>query len=228
MILLAGVLFASLLGSVHCGAMCSVFACMANGTSRRGAWYHGGRLSAYVTLGAAAGALGSALDSAGLIAHVQRSAALVAGAALVVWGAVQLRQAVRARRFGGATQWGGALGRLLSRTAAWDPRARATAIGVTTGLLPCGWLWAFIATAMGTGSPLTAMLVMAVFWIGTLPMLLTVTAGVRRFGPMATVRWPLASASLVIALGIGELAAHLFMPAMTPELRATHVHASTP
>ena len=113
MILLAGVLFASLLGSVHCGAMCSVFACMANGTSRRGAWYHGGRLSRLRDARRVAGALGAALDSAGLIAHVQRSAALVAGAALVVWGAVQLRQAVRARRFGGATQWGGALGRLL-------------------------------------------------------------------------------------------------------------------
>lgn len=228
MILLAGVLLASLLGSVHCGAMCSVFACMANGTARRGAWYHGGRLGAYVVLGAAAGVLGAGLDTAGLIADVQRTAALVAGAALIVWGAVQLRTALRARRFGGAAAWGGVLGRLLSQTAEWDPRARATAIGVATGLLPCGWLWAFIATAMGTGSATKAMMVMTVFWIGTLPMLLTVTAGARRFGPMAAVRWPLASASLVIALGVGELAAHLLMPVTTTDLRATHLHQGTP
>ena len=59
MTLLAGVFLASLLGSVHCGAMCSAFACLANAGARRGAWYHGGRLLAYNTLGASAGVLGA-------------------------------------------------------------------------------------------------------------------------------------------------------------------------
>ena len=86
MTLLAGVLIASLLGSVHCGAMCSAFACLANGGTQRGAWYHGGRLVAYIVLGAAAGLVGAGLDTAGLIANVQRTAALVTSVALVVWG----------------------------------------------------------------------------------------------------------------------------------------------
>ncbi|MCC7053167.1 MAG: sulfite exporter TauE/SafE family protein [Gemmatimonadaceae bacterium] len=215
MTLLAGVLVASLLGSLHCGAMCSAFACLANGAARRGPWYHGGRLVAYVTLGAIAGVVGMGLDEAGMIANVQRSAALVTSAALVLWGLWQVRAALRARSFAGATRWGGTLGRLVERTASWDPRARATAIGLVTGLLPCGWLWAFITAAMGTGTPLRAAGVMAVFWVGTVPMLVAVTAGARRFGPAARIRWPLASASLVVMLGLGELASHLLMPPMS-------------
>ena len=214
MTLLAGVFVASLLGSVHCGAMCSAFACLANGTARRGPWYHGGRLLAYVTLGLAAGVLGAGLDRAGTIANVQRTAALVTSVALVLWGLWQVRAALHARAFAGATRWGGTLARLLSRTNAWDTRARAATIGLVTGLLPCGWLWAFVATAMGTGSPLRAAAVMVVFWSGTVPMLVAVAAGARRFGPVTRVRWPLASASLVVALGLGELASHLLMPTM--------------
>jgi uncharacterized protein len=225
--LLAGVLVASLLGSVHCGAMCSAFACMANGAGKRGAWYHGGRLLAYVTLGAAAGALGAGLNTAGLIANVQRTAALVTSAALIGWGVVQLRAAMRARPFSGAARWGAVLGRQLSRTAEWDPRVRAAAIGVTTGLLPCGWLWAFIATAMGTGATLRGAAVMAVFWAGTVPMLAALTAGVRRFGPLASVRWPLASASLVLLLGIGQLASHLLMRPMRLDATGAPTHEAT-
>ncbi len=229
MTLLLGVFVASLLGSVHCGAMCSAFACMANGNARRGTWYHGGRLLAYVALGAVAGILGAQLDRAGLIANVQRTAALVTSVALVIWGLVQLRSAMRSRRFAGASQWGGALARIVARTSAWDPRARAAAIGVTTALLPCGWLWAFIATAMGTGSPQRAALVMVVFWSGTVPMLVAVAAGARRWGPIARVRWPLASASLVVVLGLGELASHLLMPPMSADAHmSSHTHQMIP
>lgn len=232
MIVLAGVLLASLLGSVHCAAMCSAFACLANGGGRRGAFYHGGRLVAYVLLGTAAGLVGVGLDRAGLIASVQRTAALVTSVALVCWGLVQLRQALRARRTVSASPWAGTLARLLHRTSAWDARTRAAAIGLTTGLLPCGWLWAFVATAMGTGSPARGALVMFVFWAGTVPMLAAVAAGARRWGPIARVRWPLASASLVVALGLGELATHLLLPPMphrtSGSAAATHSHQMAP
>ncbi len=233
MTLLAGVFLASLLGSVHCGAMCSAFACLANGGARRGAWYHGGRLVAYVMLGVAAGFVGAGLNRAGLIANVQRTAALITSIALIVWGVVQLRQAMQARRFAGASQWGGTLGSLLARTTSWDPRARAAAIGLTTALLPCGWLWAFIATAMGTGAPLRAAAVMSVFWLGTVPMLVAIASGARRWGPALRIRWPLASASLVLLLGVGELTAHLLMPPMTSAgptagAAATHTHLMAP
>jgi uncharacterized protein len=225
--LLAGVLVASLLGSVHCGAMCSVFACIANGGAQRGAWYHAGRLMGYVALGTIAGVAGAGLDTAGMMANVQRTAALVTSVMLVLWGLVQLRQAMRARRFAGASSWGGVLARLVSHTDGWDPRARATTIGLATALLPCAWLWAFIATAMGTGSPVRSAIVMAVFWAGTVPMLTAIAAGARRWAPAARVRWPIVSASLVMVLGLGELTSHLLMPPMRSETRSVmHMHVT--
>ena len=83
-----GVLGASLLGSLHCAAMCGGFACLyggdaatrrrqrrrrhaASASSARGRTltghvaYHGGRLVAYAMLGALAGTLGAGLDALG-------------------------------------------------------------------------------------------------------------------------------------------------------------------
>jgi uncharacterized protein len=219
---LAGVLVASLLGSVHCGAMCGAFACLANGGAQRGVWFHGGRLLSYLTLGVLAGSAGAGLNRAGAMANMQRTATAVASVALIVWGVVQLHRATRARRTGTGAAWGGVIGRQLARTAHWEPHARATAIGVMTGLLPCGWLWAFLATAMGTGGPWKAAAVMAVFWIGTVPMLLAVAAGARRLGPLARIRWPVASATLVLLIGLGELAAHVLSAASDTTAHTAH------
>jgi hypothetical protein len=76
-------------------------------------------------------------------------------------------------------------------------------------LLPCWWLYAFTVTAAGTGSPLRSMLVMFVFWLGTLPMMLAVGLGARRFfGPWRH-RLPLVSAGLLVMLGLFSIASHL-------------------
>jgi uncharacterized protein len=227
--LLAGVLLASLLGSVHCGAMCSAFACLATRQRTHGMWYHSGRLGAYLTLGLLAGAFGAAVNSAGTLVSVQHTAAIVTAVLLMTWGTAQLASTLRARHTAASAPWADRIASLLHRTDVWEPRVRALSIGAVTGLLPCGWLWAFIATALGTGSPARAALVMCVFWIGTVPMLVAVTAGVRRFGPLARVRWPLASASIVLLLGAGQFIAHLVMPPMSASAaQIPHSHGASP
>jgi sulfite exporter TauE/SafE len=79
-------------------------------------------------------------------------------------------------------------------------------MGTLTGLLPCGWLWAFVITAGGTGHPLSGAAVMAAFWIGTVPAMVgllafagPVIAGIRA-------RMPVVTAMVLIALGLGTLA----------------------
>jgi len=44
-------------------------------------------------------------------------------------------------------------------------------LGILTGLLPCGWLYLFIATAAVSASATNGMVVMSLFWLGTLPYL---------------------------------------------------------
>src|SRR5512140_1015894 len=86
---LLGFLLLGILGSVgHCGAMCSPFVlfvsrqycapqCPRAATLRVQLWYHAGRIATYAALGAAAGALGSAIELTGKLVGIQRSAAVV-------------------------------------------------------------------------------------------------------------------------------------------------------
>ena len=187
--LLLAVFVASLVGSLHCVGMCGPFVAFYAGADGSGgarrllshAVYSGGRLVAYATLGVAAGGIGAALDLAGSLAGFQRVAAVVAGVVMVTWGVLALLQARGARIF--AQRSKSALSARLSRgfsvVGQQPPVVRATAVGLLSGLLPCGWLWAFLVTAAGTGTPLGGASVMAAFWLGTVPALLAVGLGAQ-------------------------------------------------
>jgi hypothetical protein len=231
MTLAIAVLLASLLGSVHCAAMCGAFVCFyaADGSTgvspRAGAAshvaYNLGRLISYLTLGAVAGALGAALDRAGVLAGVAPLAAIVAGALMVAWGIHAGLAALGARAPGPRIPdgWRHAMGSILQRVRERPPTVRAAVTGLVTTLLPCGWLYAFTVTAAGTGSPVNSAAVMFFFWLGTLPMMVTVGLGARRvFGPLRQ-RLPIVTAGLLVALGLFSIASHLDL---VPQMRWTH------
>lgn len=210
MTLLAGVLVASLVGSLHCAGMCGVFVAMAVGggdRKRLQLYYHGGRLVGYATLGAIAGLLGRALDmGTEPIGLSHTSAVLAAGMIVLVGGAGLAREAgVRLPRLP-TPRWAATLFQRGARAAAALGRdGRALTIGLLTALLPCGWLYAFALVAAGTANPATGALVMAAFWIGTVPVLALIgwSAGSVRakLGPTARV----AASVLVITLGVRTL-----------------------
>lgn len=219
---LAGILAASLLGSAHCAAMCGGFVCFYAPESRklRGhLLYNGGRLAAYVALGAMAGALGAGVAHLGALAGIARGATLVGGAMMIVWGltgilaaaGVRLRQGSALQR--GLQAWiGDALERLRGRSVA----TRALAMGLLTSLLPCGWLYVFAAAAGTTGKPLDGAVVMLVFWAGTLPAMLAVGFGAQRlFGPLRR-RLPVVSAVAVAVIGVLALTGRLAMTVTVP------------
>ncbi len=220
MTLVLAVLVASLLGSVHCAAMCGAFVCFyATSGASSASWRHAtpshaaynlGRLISYVVLGLIAGALGGILDRAGMMAGVGKIAAVVAGVLMVAWGAgaVLAARGVRIPGPGVPAPWQRAMGAALQRVRNQPPVIRAAATGLVTTLLPCGWLYAFVVTAGGAGSPLRGALVMLVFWAGTLPMMLAVGYGARAFfGPLRA-RLPLVSAATIVVLGLFSIANH--------------------
>lgn len=217
MTLALAVLLASLLGSLHCAAMCGGFVCwyvgaeIGSGPSRKaGAHfaYNAGRLASYLTLGAVAGIAGAALDRAGTLAGVSRLAALVSGALMVLWGlrAMLVAGGVRFGATAAPGWWQRAMGAVLYRVRLRSPTQRAAITGLVTTLLPCGWLYAFVVTAAGTGSVLGSAAIMAVFWAGTLPMMVTIGIGARRvLGPIRT-RLPQLSAGMIVAVGLLTIA----------------------
>jgi sulfite exporter TauE/SafE len=212
--LVVGVVVSSLLGSLHCAGMCGpLVAIYAAGPSREAplarrllahASYSLGRLSAYAVLGALSGAAGATLDRAGALAGVARTAAIVSGSLIVIWGAAALLAArgVRVGRLEAPAPMKRALAAVMRAVAPRPPAVRAVILGIASGLLPCGWLWAFVVTAAGTGSPYGGALVMAAFWAGTLPVMLAVGETVRAAaGPLAR-HVPAACAVLLVVLGL--------------------------
>ena len=93
------------------------------------------------------------------------------------------------------------------------PVVRAALIGLLTGLLPCGWLYAFVVTAAGTGHPLHGAAVMAAFWLGTVPVLLTMGIGLQGLSQRFRRHVPTATALGLIVVGVVAVTGRLRLPA---------------
>ncbi len=227
--LLSGVFVASLLGSLHCVGMCGGIACFVGGTASRGrtlTLYHLGRMLSYGAVGALAGALSEALDLGGRAAGLGRLGTLLAGSLLLMTALLMLARGFgwRMRTPAGAQR---RLGRLWSAATSLfadaDPGPRAFGLGLLTVLLPCGWLYLFLASAAASGSALAGCAVMLAFWAGTVPALLAMGFVARKLAPTLRKRLPIAAASLLLLLAITAL-----LPRLTPPVFAAQAANGEP
>lgn len=224
--LIVAVLVASVLGSLHCAGMCGPFLLFAVGTDddtpRRGlsvhAAYHLGRLCTYITLGIIAGAVGRALDLGGTAVGLGRVAAVLSGALMIGFGVVATMRVLGAGvpRLG-APKVMQRLVRQGNRLAfTLEPTQRALVVGLLTTLLPCGWLYAFAVMAAGTADPLLGGLTMAVFWLGTLPVMISLGVGLRALtGPLRK-HVPLVTSVMVVVVGVATVLGRARLPAFAP------------
>lgn len=218
-LLLSSVILASLLGSLHCAAMCGPLAALATGRTRSDhslsgqrtlpvltnarhlVAYNVGRLTIYCILGAISGSVGVAVDLGGTVAGAQRLAAIIAGIVLISAGIVALVGArVQPRWLTAGISWLGA--RVHRRVASWPSAVRPVAVGALSGLLPCGWLYAFVLIAGGTASAFWGAAVMLAFWMGTLPIMLSLGFGLQRVFHFARERIPVLTSIAMIAIGL--------------------------
>jgi len=210
---LAGtVLASSVLGSAHCAGMCGGLALAASGPmgakdgsrTMRQAGYHVGRLVSYAVVGAIAGLVGAAVDDAGTLVGVQRVAAIVAGSMIALMGVIAIARAVGLRVPAASVPM--PMVRMAQRvhaaTLRLPPNARGLPLGLATPLLPCGWLYAFAAIAAASASVALGVMVMAAFWLGTVPAVVVASNGARiafaRLGRAA----PVVAGIAMIAVGL--------------------------
>ena len=207
----AGILL-GLAGSAHCAGMCGPLVLTVSGwvdphRSRLPPMlaYHAGRILIYLVLSVAAGLAGHALSYGGL----GRGVSIGAGVLLLVvaagsgsrllpkrtwmfWSLLLTRACVAANR---STRTHRVGGQLLA--------------GAVNGLLPCGLVYAAAIAAAGLGSLPGAVIFMAGFGLGTVPVLLGmslsatslsvgVRARLRRLTPVALAL----TGTLLIARGV--------------------------
>lgn len=180
MIELPLVFLGGLLGSAHCVGMCGGFAAvlgMSQGNWRRNLIaqlaYSAGRIFTYTFLGALAGQLGQTLTRhVGSVVQISAALCIIAGLFLIVEGLAAAGFELRWWRIrGGATTGRCSALPLMSVLLRIPGPQRAFTAGLLTGFIPCGLLYAFIALAASTGSFASGMLVMAVFGLGTVPLM---------------------------------------------------------
>lgn len=201
----------SLLGSPHCAAMCGGFVALSGqGTNpaRSQVAYHAGRLCTYVALGILAGFVGGAIDTAGEQFDLPRAAAVVTGILLMANGLIMLfGQSPKVHSLFPLSYIFSLHRRLLAKRSGGE--LFPFALGLFSTLLPCGWLYSYVLVAAGTASPLSAALVMAAFWTGTLPLLVTIGSLTNVLSVPLKKYVPTVISLVLIAAGFFSIAAHL-------------------
>jgi sulfite exporter TauE/SafE len=196
-------LAAGLLASVHCAVMCGPLVVVAQNVTRRRAVYHVARVAAYVGCGMVAGGIGQTLAFSGLAATLAfgTAAALLLHVVVTLWS--RRRNPVLA---GPAAAITTVLGRAGAATASYVRSHRllgSALLGVLNGLLPCGLVYAALATAAGLADTVSSALLMLGFGLGTTPVLAVIGQTARSASPTALRRWRgLAPAALLIMAAV--------------------------
>ena len=164
------IILASILGSGHCVAMCGAFQFILGKEKCSIYYYHVGRLLSYSVLGALAAQLGKSLFAQSLY----RSASIASAFFLLfwfIWIGLRLWKK-QPLHFSLATP----LQKMaphsftkIASTFSTAPKIKALAIGISSVLLPCGWLYSYVLLAASTQNLSTGVSLMFFFWLGSLP-----------------------------------------------------------
>lgn len=225
----AGFLF-GLLGSFHCVGMCGAIALALPGAGQSRTryvagrvLYNLGRVSTYAVLGTVAGGLGQSLRLAGL----QQGLSVASGLLILLLVAVPERYTGRAAATLGLDQ---ILFRLKQALAYFFQRPALGALylsGVLNGLLPCGLVYLAVAGALSAPDLGGSAAYMALFGLGTLPLMLALSLT----GQLVSLQWrtrlrravPVVATALAVLFIVRGLG--LGIPYLSPRLMAPPVAA---
>jgi uncharacterized protein len=220
--LLLSALITGLIGSLHCLGMCGPIALMLPQGSRSPVTflfnrilYNLGRVITYSFLGAICGILGHLVAMAGF----QRILSIAVG--IIILLAILLPSKVAnyisPRPLIELTSklkklWAG----LLNSHSVWS----LFVIGLLNGFLPCGLLYVALAAASTTGSMLRGVIYMALFGLGTFPLMLAFSlfggmlpSAIRKLAPRLLPAGAILIALLLILRGLS-----LGIPFISPRL----------
>ena len=217
---LSSAFLAGLVGSLHCIGMCGGFAVACGGRVGDTLLWHGGRTATYAILGALAGAFGAMIPGPGW-------AVGLVSTFLILWFAAGLAGLVPEPHVSIP-----GVRHLASKLATRTNTLARFGLGMATGLLPCGLVYAALGIPLAASDPLVGAMSMAAFGLGTAPALTAVALGLRRIVMRnLALRRTLAAGVLVAALWSIGMRSGLFGEGRMhhgPGMEATPVHEHTP
>lgn len=194
------VLSSSFLGSAHCLGMCGPIVIITNKSITTTFLYHMGRLTGYLVLGLIAGLIGQ--EVLGYFPHSVAAllAPMTLGFTFIYMGVMLYRK----QRFHMP------LPKFFNQPYANALKGQAKEkgnsiffsfmIGLFSITLPCGWLYGFVIGAAATENMTTSVMIMFMFWLGTVPaLLLTPFLFQKIVGPIKEKFPTIASIILLIA-----------------------------
>lgn len=165
-----------LMGSFHCAGMCGPIALSLplRGDNyfqkiTGGFLYNIGRTITYSIMGAFFGLIGQGFSMIGF----QRWVSIIMGALMVL--SVILPSLFKNIKLTGIDQVTGKLRESIGKLFALRSYGGLFVIGLLNALLPCGLVYMAIAGAIGTGSIVEGVIFMALFGLGTIPMMLAIS-----------------------------------------------------
>lgn len=189
---LLGLFLTGLIGSLtHCLGMCGPFVLSQVAArletvpaARMSEWrrlsgaalipYHLGRATTYAGLGAIGGLAAGTLARWGGLRYLAASLLVIASLFLLCMAIPRLKAMLGGG--GGESWWSRNLGRWAMPLFASPTGWRGYALGLALGFIPCGLLYAALATAAATGSAEAGAMGMTAFTLGTIPALVAVGA----------------------------------------------------
>ena len=209
----AAVFVTGLLGGVHCAGMCGGIIGALSGPAgsprlSHHLAYNLARVTSYALAGAVAGTLGGLGLLLNGVLPVQLALYVLAVVMLVAMGLylTGVSNVATVMERAGLVLWR-RLHPLTRQLLPADTLPRALGLGLLWGWLPCGLVYAILATALLSGNPLDGAAIMVAFGLGTVPNLLLAGFAMRRFNAGLQVRpVRIVAGSLVLAFGIYGLA----------------------
>lgn len=190
-----------------CGGFVGVVSQMSQPRSAQ-ASYHFGRLVTYLVLGAVAGLFGAGANAVGQQFGLTQVAATITGIIMIVCAVgVLVGRPVHIARL--LPQRLTALPARLLPVPGSSSAGYSFTLGLCSTFLPCGWLYTYVALAAASGGAALGAGIMAVFWVGTLPMLITIGSISHLVGAPLRKYMPVVSALLMLAAGYFAISGHL-------------------
>lgn len=197
------VLSSSFLGSLHCLGMCGPIVVATNKNYLENGLYHLGRLFGYLVLGGLVGLLGR--EVVGFFPH--SFAALVApiflGVTFVLMGIFLIRK--KRFHFPLPNFVAEPFQKVVKLKKERNLPLFSLLIGFNSIFLPCGWLYGFVIGAAAADDLTTSLLIMFMFWLGTVPTLFLTPVLFQKVLAPIKQKFPLVAGLILILAGSGVI-----------------------